>query len=52
MKRNSIYLSEAHWQELKDLAKKTGIRQAELIRRAVEEYLRKSEREPPEARRV
>ena len=41
MKRTNIYLSEVQHKALKKLSKKTGLSLAELVRRAVDDYLDK-----------
>jgi predicted DNA-binding protein len=41
MKRTSIFLAEEHFNGLRALQLKTGAPIAELIRRAIEEYLKK-----------
>jgi len=41
MKRTNIHFSEAQLKQLQQLSAKTGAPIAELVRRAVDEYLRK-----------
>jgi predicted transcriptional regulator len=41
MKRTNIYLSEPSVGKLQELAKQTGLSVAELIRRAIDEFLKK-----------
>ena len=41
MKRTNIYLTEPSGQKLQALAEKTGLSMAELIRRAIDDFLKK-----------
>ena len=41
MKRTNIYLTEPSVQKLQAMAKKTGLSVAELIRRAIDDFLKK-----------
>jgi len=41
MKRTNIHLSEKQIERLKALSKETGLTVAELVRRAIDEYLDK-----------
>jgi len=41
MKRTNIHLTEQQLQRLRKVAKKTGLTVAELVRRAVDEYLKR-----------
>ena len=41
MKRVNYHLTELQIKLLKDLSKKTGLSFAELIRRAIDEYIKK-----------
>lgn len=41
MKRTNIYLTEIQMKKLEQLCKKTGLSMAELVRRAIDEYLEK-----------
>ena len=41
VKRTNIYLREDHWKKLKALSEKTGAPVSALIRKAIEEYLKK-----------
>jgi len=40
MKRVNYHLTELHIKKLKELSKQTGLTVAELIRRAIDEYLK------------
>jgi len=42
MKRINIHLTDKQIEFLKDLANKTGLKVAEHIRRAIDEYLKKA----------
>jgi len=44
-KRTNIYLSEDQIKRLKDISKKRDISVSELIRRAIDEYLKREEKE-------
>ena len=41
MKRTNIYLTEPSVEKLQGLAEKTGLSVAELIRRAIDDFLKK-----------
>lgn len=41
-KRANFYLAEDQLKRLKELSEKTGAPQSELLRRAIEDYLRKN----------
>lgn len=41
MKRTNIWLKENHWKKLKALSEKSGAPVSALIRKAIEEYLKK-----------
>jgi predicted DNA-binding protein len=41
MKRTNLYLSEDHLKKLKALSEKTGAPMSALVRKAIEEYLKK-----------
>lgn len=41
MKRINYHLTELQIEQLKELSRKTGLSVAELIRRAVDEYMKK-----------
>jgi macrodomain Ter protein organizer (MatP/YcbG family) len=43
MKRTNIYLSEIQWKKLKAIAKETGLGISEMIRRMIDDGLRKYE---------
>ena len=45
MKPQHIYLPEQIMQEYEKLSQKTGIKKAELMRRALSEYLEKNQKE-------
>jgi metal-responsive CopG/Arc/MetJ family transcriptional regulator len=45
MKRTTIWLPEELLKWLQETAKRTGIRQAEIIRRALDEYRQRREKE-------
>jgi predicted DNA-binding protein len=42
MKRTNMYFPEQMFKRLSDLAKRTGLSVAELVRRAVDEFLKRS----------
>ena len=44
MKRTAIFLKEEQLKKLQTISDKTGAPVAELIRRAIDQYLRKGER--------
>lgn len=46
MKRVNFHLTEDQIKKLKSLAAKTGLKEAEHIRRAIDDYLDKKERKP------
>ena len=41
MKRKSIFISEEQEKKLEQLAERTKLKQSELIRRAIDQYLKK-----------
>jgi predicted DNA-binding protein len=43
MKRTNVHLAEPQLKRLAQLSKKTGLTVAELIRRAIDEYLEKTQ---------
>jgi len=45
MKRTNIYLGDIQYKTLKAIAKKTGIRYSEIIRRMIDEGLKKFKKE-------
>lgn len=47
MQKTTLYLSDEQHAELKFIAKRTGRRRAELIRQAVDDYLKRQPRELP-----
>jgi predicted DNA-binding protein len=45
MKRTALFLKEEQLKKLKKLSEKTGARVAELVRRSVDDYLKKRAKE-------
>ncbi len=44
MKRTNIWLKEGHWKKLKAISEKTGAPVSALIRKAIDEYLKKKKK--------
>jgi predicted DNA-binding ribbon-helix-helix protein len=40
MRRTNVYLGDQQWKTLQKLAKKAGLPVAELVRRAIDEFLK------------
>lgn len=48
MIRTAVHLSETQHKELQEESKRTGLKIAEMIRRAIDEYLDKHRKEQPD----
>jgi len=46
MKRKNVHLTEAQIKSIQQLSKETGLKPAEIIRRAIDAYIKKHRRKP------
>ena len=52
VKRVNLYFVQSRWKELQAISRKTGTPVAELVRRAVDEWLKKQKKTRYETRRA